>query len=147
MIRRTTALRLPVALRSPVVFRAALFEAVLGGLAACAPAAQPVTPETPAYVVFFTPFSADLDDGAKSVITEASQAAQSMPGRRIVVAGYADRIGAPATNQTLTKLRAQIVADGLVNKGVDRGRIVLQPKGSVGGDPGVESRRVMIELN
>ncbi len=141
MIRRTTALR------SPIVFRAALFGAVLGGMAACAPAAQPVTPETPAYVVFFTPFSADLDDGAKSVITEASQAAQSMPGRRVIVAGYADRIGAAATNQTLTKLRAQIVADGLVNKGVDRGRIVLQPKGSVGGDPGVESRRVMIELN
>ena len=141
MIRRTTALR------SAAFFQAALFGAVLGGMAACAPAAQPVTPETPAYVVFFTPFSADLDDGAKSVIAEASQAAQSMPGRRVIVAGYADRIGAAATNQTLTKLRAQIVADGLVAKGVDRGRIVLQPKGSIGGDPGVEGRRVMIELN
>ncbi len=141
MNRRVTALR------SPAVLQAALFGAVLGGMAACVPAAQPVTPDTPAYVVFFTPFSADLDDGAKSVITDASQAAQARPGRRIVVAGYADRIGVPDTNQTLTKLRAQIVADGLVAKGVDRGRIVLQPKGSVGGDPGVESRRVMIEFN
>ena len=123
-----------------------VFGAVLGGLAACAPAPQ-VTPDTPAYVVFFTPFSADLDDSAKSVIADASRAAQAASSRRIVVAGYADSVGARDTNQTLTKLRAQIVADGLVADGVDRQRIVLRPKGSIGGDPGVESRRVMIEFN
>ncbi len=107
-----------------------------------------VTSDAPAYVVFFTPFSADLDDGAKSVIADASQAAQARPGRRVVVAGYADPTnGTAATNQTLTRLRAQIVADGLVADGVARDRIVLRPKGSLGGDPGVESRRVMIELN
>ena len=119
---------------------------ILLGMAACAPTVA-VTPESPAYVVFLTPFSADLDDGAKSVIADASRAAQSVPSRRIVVAGYADRLGMPDTNKTLTKLRAQVVADGLVADGVDRRRIVLQPKGAVGGDPGVESRRVMIEFN
>ena len=126
--------------------RAALFAAVLGMVSACA-TTVPVSPDDPAYVVFFTPFSADLDDGAMRVITDAGRAAGEMPSRRVVVAGYADRVGTPATNQTLTKLRAQVVADGLVAKGVDRRRIVLQPKGSVGGDPGVESRRVMIEFN
>ena len=126
--------------------RAVLFGAVLGMISACA-TAVPVSSEAPAYVVFFTPFSADLDDGALRVITDAGRAAQEVPSRRVVVAGYADRIGMPATNQTLTKLRAQVVADGLVAKGVDRRRIVLQPKGSTGGDPGVESRRVMIEFN
>jgi len=137
----------PLAAPRPLsVRRATLFGLLLGGVAACAPMA-PVTPDAPAYVVFFTPFSADLDDGAKGVITDASQAAQARPGRRVVVAGYADRVGTRDTDRTLTKLRAQVVADGLVAKGVDRGRIVLQPKGSVGGDPGVESRRVMIELN
>jgi len=132
----------------PCVRRTTLFGLLLGGVAACAPAV-PVTPDAPAYVVFFTPLSANLDDGAKGVITDASQAAQARPGRKVVVAGYADRrIGStPDTDQTLTKLRAQVVADGLVAKGVDRGRIVLQPKGAIGGDPGVESRRVMIELN
>ena len=118
---------------------------LLLGVAACAPTVA-VTPQSPAYVVFFTPFSADLDDGAKSVIADASQAAQAASSRRVVVAGYADRLGTPDTNQTLTKLRAQVVADRLVANGVDRRRIVLQPKGSVGGDPGVESRRVMIEF-
>ena len=138
---------LAAAARLPILGRAALFALVLGGVAACSPM-PPVTPDAPAYVVFFTPFSADLDDGARSVIADASQAAQASPSRRVVVAGYADRTnGTPATNQTLTKLRAQVVADGLVAQGVDRGRIVLQPKGSIGGDPGVESRRVMIELS
>ena len=127
--------------------RAALFGIALGGMAACSPL-PPITPDAPAYVVFFTPFSADLDDGAKSVIADASRVAQAAPDRRVVVSGYADRtIGTPATSQTLTKLRAQIVADGLVADGVARERIALRPKGSIGGDPGVESRRVMIELN
>jgi type IV pilus biogenesis protein CpaD/CtpE len=132
--------------RVPFICRAALFGVVLASVAACV-STTPVSPEFPAYVVFFTPFSADLDDGAKSVIADASRAAQAAASRRVVVAGYADRIGTPATNHTLTQLRAQVVADGLVADGVDRRRIVLQPKGSVGGDPGVESRRVMIELN
>lgn len=137
---------LAAAARLPVFGRATLFGIALGGMAACTPMPQ-VTPDAPAYVVFFTPFSADLDDGARSVIADASQAAQARPGRRVVVAGYADRVGTPATNQTLTKLRAQIVADGLVADGVARDRIALRPKGAIGGDPGVESRRVMIELN
>lgn len=123
-----------------------MFGIALGGMAACSPL-PPITPDAPAYVVFFTPFSADLDEGAKSVLADASRAAQAAPGRRVVVSGYADQIGAPATNQTLTKLRAQIVADGLVADGVARDRIALRPKGAIGGDPGVESRRVMIELN
>ncbi len=135
------------ALRQASVRRAALFSLVFGGIAGCTNA-PPISPQAPAYVVFFTPFSADLDDGASRVIAEASQAAQATSGRRVVVAGYADRMnGTPATNQTLTKLRAEVVADGLVAKGVDRQRIVLQPKGSIGGDPGIESRRVMIEFN
>ena len=117
---------------------------LLAGLAACT--AAPTEPLGPTYVVFFTPFSADLDDAALGVIAEAGRAAQVAPGHKVVVAGYADRIGSTAANQTLSKLRAQVVADKLAADGVDRGRIRLRPKGSVGGDPGVESRRVMIDI-
>ena len=122
--------------------------AVLGflavGLAACT--AAPAEPLGPTYVVFFTPFSADLDEAALGVIADAGRAAQAAPGHRVVVAGYADSIGSAAANQTLSKLRAQVVADGLAAAGVDRGRIALRPKGLVGGDPGVESRRVGIDI-
>ncbi len=133
-----------VAPRLPPLRRFAVLGLVLAGIAACT--AMPAEPQGPAYIVFFTPFSADLDDGAMGVIAEAGSAAQAAPGHRIVVAGYADRAGSTDANQTLSKLRAQVVADGLMAKGVDRGRIVLRPKGSVGGDPGVESRRVAIEI-
>lgn len=118
--------------------------AMLASLSACV--SGPSGPPIPGYVVFFTPVSADMDDSARTIVTEAAQAAQTVPGRKVVVAGYADRIGTAAANQTLTKLRAQVVADGLVAAGVDRRRIVLQPKGSVGNEPGIESRRVEIEF-
>ncbi len=117
---------------------------LLTGLAACT--ATPAEHIGPTYVVFFTPFSADLDDAASGVIAEAGRAAQGAPGHRVVVAGYADRLGSTAANQTVSKLRAQVVADRLAADGVDRGRITLRPKGSVGGDPGVESRRVEIDI-
>ena len=124
--------------------RLAVFGLLLAGLAACA--TTPAEPLGPTYVVFFTPFSADLDDAASGVIADAGRAAQAMPGHRVVVAGYADRLGSADANQTLSKLRAQVVADRLAADGVERGRIVLRAKGSVGGDPGVESRRVGIDI-
>lgn len=124
--------------------RFAVLGCLLAGLAACT--AAPAEHLGPTYVIFFTPFSADLDDAALGVIADAGRAAQAAPGHRIVVAGYADRLGSTAANQTLSKLRAQVVADRLAADDVDRGRIALRPKGSVGGDPGVESRRVEIDI-
>ena len=59
---------------------------------------------------------------------------------------YADQLGSTEANRTLTRLRAQVVRDTLVADGVPSNRIILQPKGAQGGDPGVESRRVEIEL-
>lgn len=124
--------------------RLAMLGAMLASVSACA--SGPVGPQVPSYAVFFTPFSADLDDSAEAVVTQASQTAQTALGRKVVVAGYADRVGTADANQTLSKLRAQVVADSLVAAGVDRSRIVLQPKGSVGNEPGIESRRVAIEF-
>ena len=128
----------------PLLPRLAALGFLLAVLAACT--ASPAEPIGPTYVIFFTPFSADLDEAALGVIAEASRAVQEVPGRRVVVAGYADRVGSADANQTLSKLRAQVVTDKLAVDGVDRGRIRLRPKGSVGGDPGVESRRVAIDI-
>ena len=124
--------------------RLAVLGLLLAGLAACTTA--PTESLEPTYVVFFTPFSAELDDAALGVIADAGRAAQGVPGHRVVVAGYAGRAGSADANQTLSKLRAQVVADRLTADGVDRGRIGLRPKGSVGGDPDVESRRVTIDI-
>lgn len=125
--------------------RFAVFGLVLAGLAACT--AAPTAPQEPSYIVFFTPLSAELDEAAMGVVADAGRAAQAKPGRRVVVAGYANRIGLTDADQTLSKLRAQVVADRLAAQGVAPGRIALRPKGSVGGDPGIESRRVEIDID
>jgi len=122
---------------------AAAWSLVLAG-AACAPMGG-ATPG-PSFIVFYTPFSAALDPDATKLVAEAAKAAQAEPSRRVVVLGYADRLGSPESNRTLTRLRAEVVRDTLVADGVAASRISLQPKGSQGGDPGVESRRVEIEL-
>ena len=134
----------PAATMLPFLRRLGVLGLALAAMAACT--AAPATPEPPDYVVFFTPVSAELDDAARSVVADASSAAKRFPDRRVVVSGYATRIGPPDTVETLSKLRAQVVTDGLAANGVDRGRIVLRPRGASGGDPGIESRRVAIEI-
>ena len=121
----------------------AVWSLVLAG-AACAPMGS-ATPG-PGFIVFYTPFSAALDGDATKLVAEAAKAAQAEPSRRVVVLGYADRVGSPESNRTLTRLRAEVVRDTLVADGIAASRISLQPRGSQGGDPGVESRRVEIEL-
>ncbi len=117
---------------------------VLGGvvLAGCAPRAA----SGDGYVVFFTPWSAQLDDPAMSVVASAAAAAQAAPGRPVLVEGYADSIGSAQANMSMSATRAQVVADGLAADGVARSRIVLRPRGQTAGDPGIESRRVVIEI-
>lgn len=123
--------------------RTALLGALLLGVAGCA---VPGRETTPSYVVFFTAFSADLDEPARQVITQAAQAAQASGDRIVRVEGYADSAGSTEANRTLSRLRAQVVADALAERSVPRNRIVLRPRGQQDGDPGVESRRVEINI-
>ncbi len=99
------------------------------------------------FVVFFTVQSAALDQPARSVIASAAAAAAGQPGRPVLVEGYTDSIGSPRADMSLSGTRAQTVANALVADGVARSRIVLRPRGQTGNDPGVESRRVVIELD
>ena len=117
--------------------------ALLAALAACARTPVDAPPKS---VVFFTPFSADLDSGAKAAIDEFAHDAQTNPTRSVLVEGYADRVGTPASNRTLSELRAQVVADALAQRGIDRRRITLRPRGPTDTEPGLESRRVELEL-
>ncbi len=124
----------------PSARRAMLLGAVALGAFGCAmPAEDPVS-----YVIFFTANSAEIDSPAQGVLSEAASAAKAASGRTVVVEGYANRAGTPQANDILSRLRAQIVADGLVERGVDKGRLRIRPKGATGGDPGIESRRVEI---
>ena len=119
---------------------------ILGAVALGAFGCAPKQPDSISYVIFFNAQAAELDAEGNGVISEAANAAKAAPNRAVIVEGYADRLGTPQANQILSRLRTQVVADGLVAKGVDKARIQLQPKGATGGDPGIESRRVEIIL-
>ncbi len=121
---------------------AALGMALAG--AACMPARNGAP--GPSFLVFYTPFSANIDTEALRIVGEAAKAAKAEPARVVFVLSYADQIGSTEASRTLTRLRAQVVRDTLVADGIALDRIMLQPKGAQGGDPGVESRRVEIEL-
>lgn len=102
-------------------------------------------PARPGFVVFFSERSAEIDASARSTIaTAASQATAS--GSTVTVIGWTDSAGSPAADVTLSRRRAQNVADALAADGVLASRIAQRGRGQTGDDPGVESRRVNIEL-
>ena len=113
--------------------------ALLAGVSACAAPAQPD------YVVFFTAYSSSLDAPALGVVSAAAKAA-GKGAARILVEGYAYPAGSRQEDIVVSNLRAQRVADALVQDGVASSRILVHPRGATPGVPDVESRRVVIEI-
>jgi outer membrane protein OmpA-like peptidoglycan-associated protein len=96
-------------------------------------------------VVFFTKWSALIDDPAAALVKLAAYRLARDPGAKVVVTGYADVDGSSAANVLLSELRAQMVVDALVADGVEAARITREGAGAtrdVGGM--IESRRVVI---
>ena len=124
-----------------------LRRALFGGVLLIAGCAQPMA-EIPAYVVFFTPNSSEIDKQAQAVIADAAKVARADTGRSLTVAGYAmpSPYGTPAADFLISRNRSQAVANALIAQGVAQSRIVQEPRGSAGGDPSIESRRVEIVL-
>jgi outer membrane protein OmpA-like peptidoglycan-associated protein len=123
--------------------RFALVALPLLTLAAC----QAPTPgPAPSTVVFFTADSAALDENATQIVAQAAVLAKQRPGAPVRVRGFAaPDTGTPAFNRTLAGARAQHVADHLVESGVERSRIKVEPRGAVPFDSfPTESRRVEI---
>jgi len=138
--------------------------ATLLAMAACADttAPQPVTaPPAPppaaeaapvtatrgqALPIFFEPWSALLDPAARGALTAAADLAKEHAEVPILVTGYADPVGSGDANVQLSRLRARIVTDFLVEKGVPARRIRTAFRGAQL-DAGVESRRVMVTVD
>lgn len=103
-----------------------------------APVAQ-AAPETPAPPVIekitlstdvLFPFNkAELLPGGKDKLDDLAKDAQGAEVDKIVLAGYADRIGSDQYNRNLSERRAQAVADYLASKGVDQSRIQVEGRG------------------
>ena len=116
--------------------------AVLLALAACT---RPIdTP--PRTIVFFTNNSTALDGSARNVLDQVLKTAAGHPRAKVLVRGFAGVAGSPAADVALARRRAQVVTQALVVGGLAPGRIMEVARGATAADPGVESRRVEIEL-
>lgn len=111
--------------------------------------ALPAYAQAPArnFVVFFETWSGALDSQAQSVIQAAAAAAKAAPSDAVVVTGTADPTGSARANSLVSALRAQQVADSLVEMGVGAARITQNAYGSTDFTlAGIESRRVVIAI-
>ena len=70
------------------------------------------------YVVFFRGSSAQMEDAAEAVLVGAANWAKKHPDMPVAIASYADPYGSEKANTDFTRLRAQVVIDGLVANGV-----------------------------
>lgn len=113
-------------------------------MAACA---MRQSPEAQKFVVFFTDFSAQLDDAAKQTVARAAHSAGDHPDAGVYVVGYAAADNSPAANRALSVARAHVVADALRDAGVPPGRIRTHGKGPIeyALDP-LQARRVVVSI-
>lgn len=125
---------------SLVVLFAAVFVATCGPSSAWAQKRQ-------SFLIFFHEWSAEIDEAGRGVIAAALAFAKENPGLPIVVAGYADTTGSRQANLYLSLLRAQLVSDMLVERGIAAERIARIGEGSVSFvATSQESRRVEIAI-
>jgi len=67
---------------------------------------------------------------AESKMTQLSQLLVSNPDYRITIESHTDNRGTPDELQTLTRERAQAIADRIVNSGADEGRVEAKGMGA-----------------
>ena len=118
------------------------------GLSLAFPALAAPLSERHKVVLYFPIWSADFDTDAGKVIDSAAKWASEHPGVPLDVAGYASITGSRRANALLSDLRAQVVKDRLVAKGVPARLITILPKGGTRSiDNPLESRRVEIYID
>jgi outer membrane protein OmpA-like peptidoglycan-associated protein len=101
----------------------------------------------PTTVVFFTEWSALIDEAARDAIDQVAKLAKQDGARDITVTGYADTTGSKEANALLSATRAQVVVDQLVADGVPASRIHQVVNGATNYvQTPLESRRVVISV-
>jgi outer membrane protein OmpA-like peptidoglycan-associated protein len=125
--------------------RLAVALSLLTSLGACATPGGTAAPQK--FVVYFQEWSANLDDAAKTTITQAAGYATQHPTQSVTVAGFAAPDGSVQANVDLSRTRAQVVVDQLKQDGVDGGRIHLAARGPTEiALSSIEGRRVEIDV-
>ena len=99
-------------------------------LAEAAPPPPPVIEKLTLSTDVLFPFNkAELLPGGRDKLDGLAKDAQGAEVDKVVLAGYADRIGSEQYNHDLSERRAQAVAEYLSSKGVDQSRIQVEGRG------------------
>jgi len=100
------------------------------------------------FLVFFASSSIELDDPAMGVVEAVADRAKADPKARVMVLGYADPAGTPQANAAISRARAQVVYDRLVQEGLPRERVMRAARGPIDFTVSPqESRRVEVRLD
>jgi OOP family OmpA-OmpF porin len=91
-------------------------------------AASPAAASTPP-MVFFESGSARLSPLAEMVLDDGIRWLREAGAERIWVGGYTDRVGSPAANLRLSRLRAEAVREALVRRGYPASQIEIRALG------------------
>jgi outer membrane protein OmpA-like peptidoglycan-associated protein len=82
--------------------------------------------------IYFEPYSAEVTDEGRAVISQAATQAKVCKVDRVKVLGLADSAGAPADNMELSKQRVASVTKALVANGLPAGEFELAAVGQQG---------------
>ena len=129
----------------------ATMPAVTPAVVAAAPAAAASSDDASVVVengvvkFYFASGKAELATGALVALGDAITAAKA--GKRLVLSGFHDATGDPASNAELAKQRALAVRDALVGAGVAESSLELKkPEQSTGTGNDAEARRVEVAI-
>jgi outer membrane protein OmpA-like peptidoglycan-associated protein len=73
--------------------------------------------------------------------------ARQAPQTPVLVTGYASPPGSSEANELLSRLRARMVADAMIERGVAPARIRIIGRGPTPGMEALESRRVEVRID
>lgn len=90
-------------------------------------AAMPDRPVT--FQIYFTTGTADPVPEAAPLIAQALAAVKGRPHPFVMIAGHADAVGSDDVNDRISRRRAEIIRDLMVNQGVPSTRIKVQSHG------------------
>jgi outer membrane protein OmpA-like peptidoglycan-associated protein len=100
-----------------------------------------------AFVVFFEEWSAALSEPAQAGLARVAEMAARNARVPVLVLGYTGPRGSSEANALLSRLRARMVADALIERGVASRRIRIVSRGPTPGFESLESRRVEVRID
>lgn len=125
-------------MRRRLLIMGALFAAVVALTALPARASEK-------FIVFFQPWSAELDPAAEDVVAAAIAYAKQNAAMQIEITGSASSAGGEKANLYMSLVRAQRISDQMATSGIAPARLMRIGEGSVAAvGSAEEARRVEI---